>query len=71
MLQYKFEIIAALKAAGYNTNTIRKNKIFAESTLQKFREGLPCGAKELDKLCALLDCQPGDILEYVPDDLHL
>lgn len=22
----------------------------------------------LDKLCAALDCQPGDILEYVPDD---
>lgn len=22
----------------------------------------------LDKLCAALDCQPGDILEYVPDN---
>lgn len=22
----------------------------------------------IDKICALLDCQPGDILEYVPDD---
>ena len=23
----------------------------------------------IDKLCMLLDCQPGDIMEYVPDDL--
>lgn len=27
---------------------------------------LPVGV--LDKICAVLDCQPGDILEYVPDD---
>lgn len=23
----------------------------------------------IDKLCMLLDCQPGDIMEYIPDDL--
>lgn len=23
----------------------------------------------LEKLCKVLDCQPGDILEYLPDDL--
>jgi putative transcriptional regulator len=22
----------------------------------------------LERICAVLDCQPGDILEYVPDD---
>ena len=22
----------------------------------------------LEKICKVLDCQPGDILEYVPDD---
>ena len=22
----------------------------------------------LNKICSILDCQPGDILEYVPDD---
>ena len=27
---------------------------------------LPIGA--LDKICTVLNCQPGDILEYVPDD---
>lgn len=23
----------------------------------------------IDKLCKLLDCQPGDILEYIPDEM--
>ncbi len=26
------------------------------------------GGKTIDKLCKLLNCQPGDIMEYVPDD---
>ena len=25
----------------------------------------------LDKICSVLDCQPGDILEYRPSDEHL
>ncbi|MBR0847169.1 helix-turn-helix transcriptional regulator [Bradyrhizobium diazoefficiens] len=24
----------------------------------------------LERICAVLDCQPGDILEYVPDDAN-
>ena len=25
----------------------------------------------LDALCRALDCQPGDLLEYVPEDNHI
>ena len=35
---YKIDIIAALKSAGYNTNTIRKEKLLSEGTLQSLRE---------------------------------
>ena len=24
----------------------------------------------LDSICKVLDCQPGDILEYIPDPVH-
>lgn len=24
--------------------------------------------KVMDKICAALDCQPGDLFEYIPDD---
>lgn len=27
----------------------------------------PIGTRTLEKICGVLDCQPGDVLEYVPD----
>ena len=34
-LVYKMEMLPALKKAGYNTNRIRKEKLFGERTVQK------------------------------------
>ena len=67
-IKYKNDILKSLKDCGYNTNTIRKNKMFSESTLQKFRDQEPINFDNLNKLCKYLNCQPGDLLEYVPDD---
>lgn len=64
-MKYKFDVLDALKSAGYTTYRIRREKIFAESTMQKFREGKPVSTDNIGTLCALLGCQPGDILEYV------
>lgn len=68
MLIYKIDVIEQLKTHGYNTSKLRKEKLLNESALQYLRENKPIGAKALNTLCKLLDCQPGDILEYVPDD---
>ena len=68
-IKYKIDVIDALKAAGYSTYKIRKEKIMSESTLQKFRNGEIVNADNMALICKLLNCQPGDILEYVePDD---
>lgn len=67
-IKYKIDILAALKTAGYSTYKIRKDKIFAESTLQQFRNNEIVSTEQLSKLCKLLNCQPGDILEYVPEE---
>ncbi len=65
--KYKIDIIAALKEAGYNTNTIRKEKIMGEAMLQKIRGGQMVSWATFETLCALLDCQPGDLIEYVKE----
>lgn len=66
-ITYKIDILEALKEKGYNTNRIRKEKLFGESTLQQFRRNELVSWKNIDRVCALLECQPGDILERVPD----
>lgn len=67
-IKYKIDVIEALKAAGYSTYKIRKEKIMSESTLQKFRNGEIVNADNMALICKLLNCQPGDILEYVEPD---
>lgn len=64
-LKYKIDVLAALKEAGYNTTTLRKEKLLAESTIQKLRNGEMISPTNIDVLCRLLKCQPGDIMEYV------
>lgn len=67
-LRYKINLLEELKANGYNTNRIRKEKIMAEATLQNLRENKPISWANLERCCAMLNCQPGDIIEYVTDE---
>ena len=69
MIKYKVDIGEQLKKAGYSSYRLRKEKLLAESTLQKFRKGnTSITVDNLDTVCGLLECQPGDLLEYVPDE---
>ena len=38
-----------------------------EATIQKFRAKEHFNFDNLNTLCRLLNCQPGDIIEYIPD----
>lgn len=66
-IKYKVDIIAELKKAGYNTSTIRKEKIMGEAMLQKIRSGQMPSWAVLETLCTLLRCQPGDLIEFIDD----
>ena len=66
-LRFKIDILEALKNMGYTTYTLRKKNVLSESTIQKMREGKGISWDNLEKLCALLKCQPGDLIEYVEE----
>lgn len=66
-LQYKIDILAALKEKGITTYKIRQEKILSESTVQKLRASKGVSWENLETLCRLLDCQPGDLVEYIKD----
>ena len=59
-----FELMYEKRLTTYK---IRKNRIISEGTLQKLRENSAVSTESIAALCAALDCQPGDIMEYIPE----
>ncbi|WP_347498042.1 helix-turn-helix transcriptional regulator [Oscillibacter sp. PC13] len=68
-VKYKIDVLPALKEAGYNTTRLRKEKLLAESTIQQLRKGDLVSWANISRICSMLNCQPGDLLEYVQDDV--
>ena len=64
-IQYKIDILAALKEKGYTSTRIREEKLIGQSYLQQIRHGELVSWKTIDTICRLLNCQPGDLVEYV------
>ena len=69
-LQYKIDVVAALKEKGYTTYRIRNEKILSESTVQKLRAGKGVSWENIETLCRILDCQPADLIEYVRESVQ-
>lgn len=67
MLIFKFNILDKLKDLGYSTYKMRKEKLLGEATIQKLRENRMVGIESIDVLCQMLQCQPGDIIEYTDE----
>jgi putative transcriptional regulator len=67
-LRYKKDILEALKEKGLTSYRIRTERIFGERQLQQLRNGEIVSNACLDRLCGLLQCQPGDLLEYIPEE---
>ena len=67
MIKYKIDILKSLSEKGYSSYKLKTDGIFGNATIQNFRDQKVCYGDALNKLCKLLGCQPGDILEYVAD----
>lgn len=67
-LRYKIDILEALKDAGYSSTRLRKEKLMGESYMTQLRRGEMVSWKTIETVCRLLNCQPGDLVEYVPGE---
>ena len=66
-IRYKVDILAELRKKGYSSTRIREEKLIGQSYLQQLRRGEPVSWKMLGTICSLLECQPGDLIEYVEE----
>ena len=65
---YKFNVMEALKEAGYSSTRLRSEKLLGESYMTQLRRGDLVSWAAIETICKLLNCQPGDILQYVQED---
>lgn len=62
------KLLAKLEARGETSYTMtKKNKIIGQATWKKLHEGGDIDTRTISALCEYLDCQPGDLLEYVKE----
>ena len=66
-VKYRVDVLAMLKSNGFSTYRLRKDKLLAENTIQQIRNGDLVSWSNIGRICELLHCQPGDILEFVED----
>ena len=63
------KLFVLLKERGITTYTIRKDNLISQAALTKMKNGKgSIDTRTLERLCALLHVQPGDIMEYIDDN---
>lgn len=70
LIKYNKDIMSELKRFGYTSYRLRYEKLLSEKVMTEIRQRKVTMAT-LNKLCQLLNCQPGDILEYIPDENNI
>ena len=66
MIEYKINIIEELQKIGINTTTAKKSGVFAQATMQKFKNNdTSISLDNLNRLCCVLEMQPRDIIKYI------
>ena len=68
MIKYKIDILAALKEKGYTQTKLLTENLLSGNTVTNLRKGKLINLDSINKICILLRCQPGDLLECVPTD---
>lgn len=61
------KLLKLMEEKGVTSYTIKKDNIIGQATFKKIKEGGDIDTRTIDKLCKLLNCQPGEILEYQED----
>lgn len=56
------------KKRGITSYTMKRYKIIGQTAWKSIQEDSSVNTDTIAAMCKLLDCQPGDIMEYIPDE---
>ena len=66
MISYE-KILKLFDERKITSYTMKKDNVIGQASWKKIHEGGHIDTRTLDALCNYLDCQPGDLLEFVKD----
>lgn len=66
MMKYN-KLFALLALRGMKKSDLVSLKVISSPTLAKLSKGESITTTVLCQLCEFLKCQPGDLMEYIPD----
>lgn len=67
MIKYD-KMFKLLTDKGYNPSKVKKEGILSPSTIANIKSGKGSLNYDcLNRLCYILDCQPADLMEFIPD----
>lgn len=68
MISYN-KLLTMLSDRNISIYEFKKYKVVGTATIDKLRNNTGnIDTRSINSICAYLHCQPGDILEYIPDD---
>ena len=70
IMPIKFDkLTTLLKKQGISLYKLKADKVIGTATLDKIRKGVGhIDTRSIESICQYLQCQPGDIMEYVSDE---
>lgn len=60
-------ILRRLSEKGWTTKRLQTERLISNGTIIQIRAGRAITTTTIDTICRLCDCQPGDLMSYVPD----
>lgn len=63
------KLLDLLDARGISLYHLKRDKVIGTATLDKLRKGEGhVDTRSIESICRYLNCQPGDIMEYIPEE---
>ena len=62
-----YKLLDLLNRSNISKEELRVKIEVSSATMAKLSKNQPVSLDVIDKICATLNCQPGDILEYIPE----
>lgn len=67
MLRFRIDVLSELKKAGVTQANAKISKVLSQAAFGDMRKGKVPGIHSIESICSILKCQPGELIEWVPD----